>query len=154
LIGFDVSFVNQLNAKFEYIKQRQLSLSLIDFQLSEVRSTEYTIGAGYRKRGLKLPFKVPFSKSDSRKLDNELNFRFDLRVRDNVTSNSRLDQQSAFATNGSKEITLSPTVDYYISNRVNLKFYFDQRKVIPYISSAAPTTNTRAGMQIRISLAQ
>jgi cell surface protein SprA len=154
LIGFDVSFVNQLNAKFEYIKQRQLSLSLIDFQLSEVRSTEYTIGAGYRKRGLKLPFKVPFSKSDSRKLDNELNFRFDLRVSDNVTSNSRLDQQSAFATNGSKEITLSPTIDYYISNRVNLKFYFDQRKVIPYISSAAPTTNTRAGMQIRISLAQ
>jgi hypothetical protein len=154
LIGFDVSFVNQLNAKFEYVKQRQLSMSLIDFQLSEVRSTEYTIGAGYRKRGLKLPFKVPFSKSDSKKLDNEINFRFDLKVRDNVTSNSRLDQQSAFATNGSKEITLTPTVDYYISNRVNLKFYFDQRKVIPYISSAAPTTNTRAGLQIRISLAQ
>ncbi|MEP6617249.1 MAG: cell surface protein SprA [Ginsengibacter sp.] len=154
LIGFDVSFVNQVNAKFEYVKQRQLSLSLIDFQLSEVRSTEYTIGAGYRKRGLRLPFKIPFSKNDSKKLDNEINFRFDLKVRDNVTSNSRLDQQSAFATNGSKEITLSPTVDYYISNRVNLKFYFDQRKVIPYISSAAPTTNTRAGMQIRISLAQ
>jgi cell surface protein SprA len=154
LIGIDVSFVNQLNAKFEYVKQRQLSLSLIDFQLSEVRSTEFTVGAGYRKRGLKLPFKIPFSKSDSKKLDNEISFRFDLKIRDNVTSNSRLDQQSAFATNGSKEITLSPTVDYYISNRVNLKFYFDQRKVIPYISSAAPTTNTRAGMQIRISLAQ
>ena len=154
LIGIDVSFVNQLTAKFEYIKQRQLSLSLIDFQLSEVRSTEYSIGAGYRKRGLKLPFKVPFTKKDTKALDNEINFRFDLKVRDNVTSNSLLDQQSAFATNGSREVTISPAIDYYISNRINLKLYFDQTRVNPYVSSSAPTVNTRAGMQIRISLAQ
>jgi cell surface protein SprA len=103
---------------------------------------------------MKLPFKVPFTKKDSKQLDNEINFRLDFRVRDNVTSNSRLDQNSAFATNGSKEITISPTVDYYISNRVNIKLYFDQRRVSPYISSSAPTVDTRAGMQVRISLAQ
>src|SRR5690606_33351491 len=154
LIGIDMSFTNQFNLKFDYIKQRQLSLSLVDYQLSEVRSTEYTFGAGFRKRGLRLPFKLPFSKSDSKKLDNEINFRMDFRVRDNVSSNSRLDQNSSFATNGSKEITISPTSDYYISNRVNLKFYFDQRRVNPYISSSAPTVDTRAGVQVRISLAQ
>ena len=44
---------NQLQARFEYSKTRQLSLSLVDFQLSEVRSTEFSFGAGYRKRGLK-----------------------------------------------------------------------------------------------------
>lgn len=154
LIGVDMSFTNQLNLKFEYVKQRQLSLSLIDYQLSEVRSTEYTFGGGFRKRGINLPFKLPFSKSDSKKLDNEINFRLDLRVRDNVTSNSRLNQNSSFATNGSKEITISPTIDYYISNRVNLKLYFDQRRVNPYISSSAPTVDTRAGVQVRISLAQ
>ena len=154
LIGIDFSLVNQITGRFEYVKQRQLSMSLIDFQLSEVRSTEFTIGAGYRKRGLKLPFKIPFSKKDTKKLDNELSFRFDFKMRDNVTANSRLDQQSAFATAGSKEITLSPTIDYYINNRINIKLYFDQRRVNPYISSAAPTVNTRAGMQVRISLAQ
>ncbi|MEJ7673611.1 MAG: cell surface protein SprA [Chitinophagaceae bacterium] len=154
LIGIDFSLVNQFTGKFEYIKQRQLSMSLIDFQLSEVRSTEFTIGAGYRKRGLKLPFKIPFSKKDTKQLDNEISFRFDFKIRDNVTANSRLDQQSAFATAGSREITFSPTIDYYISNRINVKLYFDQRRVNPYISSAAPTVNTRAGMQVRISLAQ
>ena len=154
LIGIDMSFTNQLTAKVEYAKSRQLSLSLIDYQLSEVRSTEFTVGAGYRKRGLKLPFKIPFIKSDSKKLDNEINFRFDFKMRDNVTSNSRLDQQNAFATSGSKEITISPTVDYYLSNRVNIKFYFDQRRVTPYVSSSAPTVNTRAGVQVRISLTQ
>lgn len=154
LIGLDMTFTNQLSLKFEYIKQRQLSLSLIDYQLSEVRSTQYTFGGGFRKRGLRLPFKVPFTKKDTKKLDNEINFRLDFSVRDNVTSNSRLDQNSAFATNGSKEITISPTIDYYISNRINVKLYFDQRRVNPYISSSPPTVDTRAGVQVRISLAQ
>ncbi|MFS8082283.1 MAG: cell surface protein SprA [Ginsengibacter sp.] len=154
LVGIDMTFTNQLSLKFNYVKQRQLSLSLIDYQLSEVRSTEYTFGGSFRKRGLKLPFKLPFSKKDTKKLDNEIKFQLDFSVRDNVTSNSRLDQNSSFATNGSKEININPTIDYYISNRVNIKLYFQQRRVNPYISSSAPTVDTRAGVQIRISLAQ
>ena len=153
LVGIDLSFTNNLSLKFEYLKQRQLSLSLVDYQLSEARSTEYSFGAGFRKKGLRSPFKLPFTKKNTKKLTNEINFRFDFKVRDNVTSNSHLDQQATFATAGSKDITISPTIDYYISNRVNVKLYFDQRKVNPYISSSAPTTNTRAGIQVRISLA-
>lgn len=154
LIGFDAMLVNQVQAKFEYSKSRQLSLSLYDYQLSEVRSTEFVIGAGYRKRGLPFPFKLPkfLSKDNGKKLDNEINFRIDFRVRDNVTANSRLDQDNNFATGGSKETTISPTIDYFLSNRVNIKLYYDRRKVVPYISSSAPTINTRAGVQIRISL--
>lgn len=156
LVGFDMMFTNQLQAKFEYSKSRQLSLSLYDYQLSEVRSTEFIIGAGYRKRGMKLlgGLKLPsfLSKDKSGKLDNEINFRLDMRIRDNVTANSRLDQDNNFATGGSKEISISPTIDYFLNNRVNIKLYYDQRKVKPYISSSAPTTNTRAGVQIRISL--
>jgi cell surface protein SprA len=156
LIGFDMQFTNQLQAKFEYAKSRTLSMSLFDFQLSEQRSTEFTIGGGYRKRGMKLlgGLKLPKFLGGGKKLENEINFRVDYRIRDNVTANSRLDQETNFATGGSREITISPTVDYFLSNRVNIKFYYDRRKVLPYISSSAPTTNTRAGVQIRISLAQ
>ncbi|MBC7627735.1 cell surface protein SprA [Ferruginibacter sp.] len=158
LVGVDVMFTNQLQFKIDYTKQRTLSLSLIDFQLSETRSTEFAIGGGFRKRGLKLfgGLKLPkfLSKGGSGKLDNEINFRFDMKIRDNVTVNNRLDQEATLPTGGSKEITLTPTIDYYLNSRVNLKLYFDQRRVIPYISSSAPITNTRAGVQIRISLAQ
>jgi len=157
LFGIDVMFTNQLQAKVEYVKQRTLSLSLIDFQLSETRSTEFSIGAGYRKKGLNFKFfKLPkfLSKTGTSKLDNEINFRFDFKVRDNVTANSRLDQDNNFATGGSKDITFSPTIDYYLNNRVQVKLYFEQRKVIPYISSSAPITNTRAGVQVNISLTQ
>ncbi len=160
LIGIDMMFVNQMQAKFEYSKTRQLSLSLYDYQLSEVRSTEFSIGAGYRKRGLPMPFGLKWPKflssknASAKKLENEINFRIDYKVRDNVTANSKLDQDNNFATGGSKEITISPTIDYFLNNRINIKLYYDRRKVIPYISSSAPTTNTRAGVQIRISLSQ
>ncbi|MEO6729597.1 MAG: cell surface protein SprA [Ferruginibacter sp.] len=158
LVGVDMMFTNQFQFKVDYTKQRTLSLSLVDFQLSETRSTEFAIGAGYRKRGMKLfgGLKLPkfLSKDGTGKLDNEINFRLDFKIRDNVTVNNRLDQNSTLPTGGSKEITITPTIDYFLNNRVNIKLFFDQRRVNPYISSSAPITNTRAGVQLRISLAQ
>jgi len=158
LFGVDVMFTNQLQAKVEYVKQRTLSLSLIDFQLSETRSTELSIGAGFRKKGFKLLGGLPLPKflnpKGGNKLENEINFRFDFRIRDNVTVNNRLDQDATLPTSGSKEITLTPSVDYFVSSRVNVKLFFDQRRVTPYISSSPPIVNTRAGFQVRISLAQ
>lgn len=154
LIDLDVQLTNQVTARFEYKKSRQLSLSLVDFQLSEARSTEFVIGAGWRKRGFQLPFKVPFTKKDTKKLENDINFRLDLGIRDDATSNSRLDQDAALPTAGQKVISIAPSIDYVLNNRVNIKLYFDQRRVEPKISTSAPITTTRAGVQIRISLAQ
>ncbi len=152
LIGIDVTTVDQLNLKFEYKKSRQLSLSLIDYQLSESRSTEWTFGAGLRKKGVNLPFKLPGA--SSKKLQNDLNIRLDLSVSDISNSNSRLDQANSYGTGGQKRISIQPSIDYILSNRINIKLFFDQQKVIPYISTSAPITNTRAGINIRVSLAQ
>ena len=156
LLDLDMQFVNQLNARIEFRKSRQLSLSLVDYQLSENRSTEFTIGAGWRKRGFPLPFKVklPGMSDKSNKLENDIHFQLDMSIRDDATSNSRLDQAAALPTSGQKVITISPYIDYVLSNRVNVKLYFDQRRVIPKVSTSPPITNTRAGIQIRISLAQ
>ena len=155
LFGIDFSLVNQMTAKFEYAKSRTLSLSLIDFQLSEVRSQVITFGYSWRKRGFPLPIKIKLSKKGpSKKLDNDITFRIDFSIRDDANSNSRLDQANAFATGGQKVITIQPSIDYVLSNRVNVKLYFDQRRVNPYISSSAPMVTTRAGVQLRISLAQ
>jgi cell surface protein SprA len=149
-----MQFTNQLTARFEYKKSRQLSLSLVDYQLSETRSSEITIGGGLRKRGFKLPFRLPFTKKDSKALANDINFQLDLSLRDDATANSRLDQDASLPTSGQRVITISPAIDYVLNNRVNLKFYFDQRRVEPKISTSPPITTTRAGVQIRISLAQ
>ena len=59
-IDLDMQFTNQLGARFEYKKSRQLALSLVDFQLSESRSTEFTFGGRWRKKGFPLPFQIAF----------------------------------------------------------------------------------------------
>ncbi|MEP7278467.1 MAG: cell surface protein SprA, partial [Bacteroidota bacterium] len=153
-IDLDMQFTNQMGARFEYKKSRQLSLSLIDFQLSESRSTEFTFGGRWRKKGFALPFKVPFSKKDTKKLENDITFTLDFSVRDDITSNSRLDQATTLPTAGQKVITISPSIDYVLNNRVKIILYFDQRRTEPKISTSAPITNTRGGVKINISLAQ
>ena len=131
-------------------KSRILSLSLIDYQLSENNSTEFVFGTAYRKKGLKLPFTIPGLNNN--KLNNDLTFRFDMSIRDVYNSNSRLDQKEAYGTGGQKEITIQPSIDYILNSKINLKFFFDQRRTTPYISSSPPITNTRAGVNIRIAL--
>lgn len=152
LIGIDITTTNQLNLKFEYKKSRTLSLSLIDYQLAETNSTEWTIGGSFRKKGAKLPGFLMKLLTKQPTLANDLSFKLDLSMRDDATSNSRLDQLNAYGTGGQKVITIQPSIDYVLNNRLNIKFFFDQRKIIPYISTSAPTTNTRAGIQLRISL--
>jgi cell surface protein SprA len=153
LFGFDVSFVNQLSASFEYKKSRTLSLSLIDYQLAENQSTEITVGVNWRKRAVPIIKNIKIGKKGM-KLDNDLTFRFDFSLRDDATANSKLDQNTAFGTAGQKVVRISPSLDYVLNSRINIKLYFEQNRVIPKIATTAPVTNTRAGVQIRVSLAQ
>jgi cell surface protein SprA len=156
LLGIEFTTKDKLSGRFEYAKSRQLSLSLVDYQLSEVRSTGYTFGASWRKKGFPLPFKLPkiLSAKGSKKLDNDVTFKLDFSIRDDITANSTLDQGSTTPTSGQKVVKISPSIDYILNSRINVKLFFDQQRVTPYVSSSAPTVNTRAGVALRISLAQ
>jgi cell surface protein SprA len=154
LIEVDMTFTNQLTTRVEFKKSRTLSLSLIDYQLAENRSTELTLGFNWRKKGVPL-FKngITIFRKEV-KLDNDVTFRFDFSLRDDATANSKLDQGTSFGTAGQKVIRIAPSIDYILNKRVSLKFYFEQNRNIPKISNAFPITNTRGGLQVRISLAQ
>lgn len=153
LIEIDVTLTNQLGTRFEYRKTRTLSLSLIDYQLAENRSTEVTFGFNWRKKGMPLIKNIKIGKNGM-KLDNDVTFRFDFSLRDDATANSKLDQDQAFGTAGQKVIRIAPSIDYVLNNRISLKLYYEQNRNIPKISNAFPITNTRGGLQIRVSLAQ
>ncbi len=153
LIELDMTFTNQITTRFEWRKSRQLSLSLIDYQLAENQSTEYTFAFNWRKKGLPFFQNLKIGKNGM-KLDNDVTIRMDFSLRDDATSNSKLDQGTSFGTGGQRVIRLAPSIDYVLNNRINLKLYFEQNRNIPKISSAFPITNTRGGVQVRISLAQ
>ncbi|MFM7646355.1 MAG: cell surface protein SprA, partial [Sphingomonadales bacterium] len=153
LIELDMTFTNKVQTRIEFKKSRQLSLSLIDYQLAESRSTEITLGLNWRKKGVPLIKNIPFGKNGT-KLDNDVTMRMDFSLRDDATANSKLDQGTAFGTGGQRVIRIAPSIDYVINNKVSTRLYFEQNRTIPKISSSFPITNTRAGIQVRISLAQ
>jgi cell surface protein SprA len=150
LFGFDASFRNNLTARFEFRKSRTVSLSMVDYQVSETKSTEYVIGGGYRIRGLILPFEV----FGVRKLKNDLNIKVDVGLRDDKSSNSYLAQNLDFVTRGQKVITISPSIDYIASDKLTVRLFYDRRQSIPYVTSSYPITTTRAGVMLRFIFAQ
>jgi cell surface protein SprA len=150
LIGFDASFRNNLTLRFQYGKSRTVSLSLVDYQVSETKSTDYTFGLGYRIRGLRLPFEI----LGVRTLKNDLNVKMDVSLRDDKTANSYLAQNIDITTRGQRVITISPSVDYIVNEKLTLHFFYDRRQSIPYVSSSYPITTTRAGLTLRFIFAQ
>ncbi len=148
LFGIDATFANNLSISFGYSKSRTLSLSLIDYQLTEMHSTQIDFGAGFRIRNFPLPFNI----GKTKKLSNDLNFRLDMSYRDDKTVNNRLDADLVIPTSGRKMITLSPSVDYVVNNRVNLHFFYNKRSTIPFISTSYPLSNTEAGVTFRFIL--
>ena len=154
LLSVDIQFTNRLNVNLDYRKKRDVSLSLIDFQVSEIRSTQYGVRVDWVRQG------NPGSKKKihflGRKFDlnNDIRFQLDWSIRDDATSNSKLDQANSFVTGGQKVLRLAPSIDYTLNKRVNLKFFYDRNKVIPNLPSASPVTTTRAGLEVRISLAE
>jgi len=157
LIGVDIRMKNDMTARFDWNKTRNLAMSFTDYQLSETNSEEFTIGVGYRVKGFKLPFKViniPGSKGKTNELENDLNFKLDVSYRDDVTINHLLDQEQTVPTRGSKVIRISPSIDYAVNKFVNVRLFFDRSRTIPKTSASFPITNTQGGVTIRFSLTQ
>jgi cell surface protein SprA len=156
LFSIDMQFTNRLNVSVDYRKSRTVSLSLIDYQVSEQRSTQYGMRIDWMKQakpGARKRYVRLFGKEFD--LTNDVRFQFNWRIADDVTSNSKLDQNNnSFATAGQKRIELQPSIDYTLNQRVNMRFFFDRVRVIPTLPSASPITTTNAGLEIRISLTQ
>lgn len=150
LLGIDATFKSGLNIRVEMKKGRQLSMSLIDYQLSETKSSEIQVGGGMRFKKVRVPIKY----FGIDKLRSDVNAKLDFGLRDDRTSINRLDQRETRDTRGQKVITISPSIDYILNQNVTLRFFFDRRQSIPYVSNAYPITTTRGGLMIRFLLGQ
>ncbi len=150
LLGIDATLKNSLNFHIEYKKARTLSMSLIDYQLSETKSKEISFGGGYRMKNVTI--NTPYFGLN--KLKSDVNIKLDLGLRDDYTTINRLDQRVSRATRGQKVITISPSIDYILNQNVTLRFFYDRRQSIPYVSNAFPITTTRGGLMIRFLLGQ
>lgn len=150
LAGVDFTMKNNITLRLEYKQMRTLTLTLINNRLNEMRSSEFTIGLGYRFTSDKLPFLL---NGRSSKTNNDLNARFDLNIRDNNNILRDLDGVEPQPAGGGRNVSIKPSIDYVLNDRVNLRLFFDYVLNKPFISTAFPTTQTSGGLSIRFTIA-
>jgi cell surface protein SprA len=151
LVNIDVTWNNNFTSRAELRKTRIVSLSLANNQISELLSEEIVMGIGYRFRDVQLIYR---SAGTQRQLMSDLNLRADLSVRENITIVRRLAEEGVQPTAGQIIISVNASADYVISNRFDLRVFFDRVVNKPIVSLSYPTTNTSVGFSLRFTLIQ
>ncbi len=149
LLGFDATLKNSMLAKFEYNRDRNLSMSLTNYQVTEVAGVEYVIGTGYRFKKVKFPFAIGGTKPDS-----DLNVRVDLSLRDNLTVIRKMEELQNQVTAGQKILSIKTSLDYVLNQRLNVRAFYERVVNTPVISTSYPSANTNTGISLRFTLTQ
>ncbi|MCJ0741456.1 T9SS outer membrane translocon Sov/SprA [Pedobacter montanisoli] len=148
LIGIDARLKSNLTANFEINRTRLLGLSLSNSQLAHLSENNFVFGLGYRTN----KFRFPFGWFSNLRLDNNMDFKLDVAVRDNKTVIYRADISEAEVSSGAKNITLRPSVDYVLNQRFNLKIFYDSNITKPYTSQSFNTSFSNFGFSLRATL--
>jgi cell surface protein SprA len=156
LIGIDIGWAGNWTSTFEYRTNRTIAFSFSNYQTSEIRGRDFTLGVGYRAREVKLPFKINKKKAY---LQHELTFRLDVSIKNNISTIIKLDQgvvseQASQNVGGNKIITIKPTIDYELSKNLKLKLFFNRNVNKPVISTSYPTAFTNGGFSLIYTLGQ
>lgn len=148
-LSLDVTLKNGITGRLEYSKSRTVSLEAASYRVSENNTSEFIIGLGYRTKGLTLPMKVNRKKVY---LPNDLNVRFDFSIRDSRNTVSEIDNVTSIPAQGNRIVSIKPTIDYSISEKLNLRIFYDRRATNPVVATSFPTAITQGGIQLRYTI--
>ena len=168
LVQVDATLTNGMSFQTSYSKTRTLAMSFVSNQLSESQSKQIDIGFGYLIRGLNIPFltgnrnarnDVPPPPTGNNRggargglQGQDLDINFTLSLRDDVTFNHLLDQGVVEPTRGNYQLSISPSAEYQLSQRLSLRLFFDYTRNEPKTSAGYPRTDSSGGIVVRFSL--
>lgn len=172
LIGVNIKTKGGIELGLDVNRNRNLQLkSAIDGQLDERNTKNYTFKAGYVLKNVYLNFlpgvkkeKKLNKKSKKKKGDpleetaikpkgNDMQFNLDIGIQDDITKIHVLDDNTkSQVINGSKTISISPSVLYNVNKNLNLKIFLDYRKQTPYASGQYKTLSYNGGITIQFLL--
>lgn len=151
LINVDIMWMSDLTTRGEIKRSRSLQLAFANSQLTETQSNEYTIGVGYRFTQMDLIIKT---KKSQQAYSNDLNIRADFSYRKNLTILRQLDEDKDQLTAGQSAFSIKTYADYMLSDRFQMRVFFDKIINTPYTSLSFATSNTNIGVSFRFTLAQ
>ncbi|MDX1666210.1 MAG: cell surface protein SprA, partial [Saprospiraceae bacterium] len=169
LVSVEATLRNGMAFSANFNKQRRLGMSFVSNQLSETQTKEIVIGFGYLIRDLQLgifsgsggrpqrddePPQTPQGgrTGGSQLQGNDLDINFDFSLRDDVTFNHLLDQDIIEPTRGNFSLSISPSAEYQINERLSLRMFFDYQRTVPKTSAGFPRTTSAGGFIVRFSL--
>ncbi|MGJ8661326.1 MAG: cell surface protein SprA, partial [Bacteroidota bacterium] len=151
LFGIDATWIIKskgkdqgLLTKFEIKKDRSVTLSLNNNQVTEIVGKEYVIGSGYKFTQVKLPIKQVKA--------SDVNLRFDFSFRDNLTVIRKVIENTNQATAGQRVVSIKFSADYNLGKNLTVMYYYDQVLNTPKIASSYPTGNLSTGIRLRFNL--
>ncbi len=149
LMKVDVVLHNSVLVTVEFKKDRNLSLGSTSLTITEVAGQEIVTGTGYKIKNVSLGKKIMIK---GKPIKSDLNLKADLSFRKNATTVRRIDEEVSQLTGGSNIISIKLSADYIINDKMNIRLFYDRIINKPVTSNSFATTNTNAGLSLRLSL--
>ena len=150
LIGLNLTMKNSLSTKFEYRKQRNISLNVNSVQITEGHTDEFVIGAGYTIKDLS--FVAKNRDGRQKKVSNDLKLNVDVSYKDIKTLLRKVEENLTQASSGNKVLGIKISADYVLSQKINLQLFYDHQGTTPLISSSYPIKADNVGINIKLML--
>lgn len=149
LIKLDVNLKNSFQANFEMGKDRNLSMSFSNSQLTEISRLKFVFGTGYRFKDVELNIRAG---NNARKLKSDIDLKLNLTWNQNTTILRKIDQNINLMSSGSDVFNLNLSGEYSLSEKIMLRAFFEMTMNTPYVSNAFPNSTTQGGFSLRLTL--
>ncbi|WP_163409827.1 T9SS outer membrane translocon Sov/SprA [Flavobacterium ajazii] len=143
----DFELKNSLKLLTQINKDRTLSMSFDNNNLTEVNGIEYVVGIGYRIKDVTFTSKLADNPTNTIKSD--IILKADLTLRNNQTIVRYLDYDNNELVAGQNIWTLKTTADYSLSKSLTMVFYYNHSFSKPVISTSFPLTTISSGFTLR-----
>jgi cell surface protein SprA len=150
LIGINVMMVNQSTFRAEIKKGRDLSLSFVNNQITDVTTNEYVIGFGYRFKDVKFNIN---SRSGKKQMKSDLNVKFDFTLQDQKVLLRQLDAGGIdIPSRGRQQLRISSSAEYTVNQKLNVRLFYEQNMNTPFVANQYPSSESRGGLSLRYTL--
>jgi len=149
LLGVDATLKNSLSTHLEYRTQRNLALNMTSNQIMEASSKEWVVGMGYLLKNFNVVLNI---KNKPSKVQNDLNLRCDLSIRNTKSLLRTISTDTTQPIDGGLLTTLKISADYVLSSSLNVRAYYDRTMSNPLISNSYSMANSDFGITFRFML--
>ena len=148
LIKLDLTMNNSLTTRMEYSREREISLSLNNNQVQEQASQSFTVGMGYRIDDFEISLNTA---NGARTFKSNLDLNLDFSIRKSQSAIRSLEENTHQGVSGRTDISIKSTVDYALSDKVNIQLFYDRMVAKYEVATSFDTANNSFGLKLRFT---